>query len=188
MKAEDQHFLYFENDLFQAVKLPFGTDQKYSMLVLLPKNLDINDLMGKFDIINWQNWIDSHKARGGTLYLPEFEIGYGESMSDTLKIIGMVLPSDALNADFSGLSEDGISKLFYIDNVIHKTYVNVDNEGLENPPATPTPTPEPRTKRNKITPAPEDLPFIMDVNKPFFFSVINNETQANLLVGIVRDL
>ncbi len=184
MEMNRKDFLYVENDAFQAVKLPYGADQKFSMVVLLPKDLGVNNLLGKFDIINWQNWLEGFKEKEGTLYLPKFKLDYGGSMVSPLKEIGMVLPFDAEKADFSKLSADGMSKDFYVSNVIHKTYIDVNEEGTEATAVTVIEVGITSAKPIK----PEDLPFVMDVNKPFFFAIINEETQANLFVGIVRGL
>ena len=184
MKMERNNFLYLENELFQGVKLPYGTDGKYSMLVLLPKGSGVNTLLGKFDILTWQSWIYSFKERDGTLYLPKFKLEYDGKMKPLLKSMGLVLPFDEGSADFSKLSADGLSKSFYISDVIHKTYIDVNENGTEAAAVTAivvTPTSTEPVK-------PEVLPFVMDVNKPFFFAVVNEETQANLFVGIVREL
>lgn len=185
MKMERKDFLYFENELFQAVKLPYGTDQKYSMVVLLPKELGVNTLLGKFDILNWQSWIESFKEKDGTLYLPKFKLEYDGKMTPILKSMGLTLPFDAEKADFSKLSADGLSKIFYVSDVIHKTYIDVSEEGTEAAAVTVI---DVSITTSLPTPKPEDLPFVMDVNKPFFFAIVNEETQANLFVGIVRGL
>lgn len=184
MEMNRKDFLYLENDAFQAVKLPYGADQNYSMVVLLPKDLGVNNLLGKFDILSWQGWLEGFIEKEGTLYLPKFKLEYGGSMVSPLKEIGMVLPFDDKKADFSRLSADGVSKDFYISDVIHKTYIDVNEEGTEA--AAVTAIEVSTTSAEPIK--PEDLPFIMDVNKPFFFAIINEETQANLFVGIVRGL
>ena len=183
MKMARKNFQYLENGLFQAVKLPYGADQKYSMVVLLPKEPGVNTLLGKFDVISWQNWLASFEEKEGTLYLPKFKLEYNGKMSPILKSMGLVLPFDPEKADFSKLSADGLSKDFYVGDVLHKTYIDVNEEGTEAAAVTvieiaPTAT----------EPKPGSGPFIMDVNKPFFFAVINEETQANLFVSIVRGL
>jgi serine protease inhibitor len=182
MKMERNNFLYFENELFQAVKLPYGTDQKYSMVVLLPKDLGINTLLGKFDSPNWQNWAGSFKERDGTLYLPKFKLEYDGKMTPILKSIGLVLPFDKDKADFSKLSANGLAKDFYVGDVLHRTYIDVTEEGTEAAAVTVIEVDKTSTALVK----PENLPFVMDVNKPFFFAITNEETQANLFVGIVR--
>jgi len=184
MKMKRKDFLYFENELFQAVKLPYGADQKYYMVVLLPKEPGINTLLGKFDILNWQTWMESFKEKDGTLYLPKFKLEYDGKMTSILKSMGLVLPFDAEKADFSKLSADGLSKEFYISNVVHKTYIDVNEEGTEAAAVTVIEV------GNTSAPilSPENQPFVMDVNKPFFFAIVNKETEANFFVGIVRGL
>ncbi len=182
MKRKD--FLYLENATFQAVKLPYGANQKYSMVVLLPKDLGVNNLLGKFDILSWQSWLGSLEEKEGTLYLPKFKLEYDGSMVSALKEIGMVLPFDTQKADFSKLSPENVFQNFYVSNVVHKTYIDVTEEGTEAAAATVV-----EVGIISIEPdEPKSSPFVMDVNKPFFFAIINEETKANLFVGIVREL
>jgi len=184
MEMARKDFLYFEDDYLQAVKLPYGADQKYSMVVLLPKELGVNNLLGKFDIVTWQGWLKGFEEREGTLYLPKFKLDYGGSMVSALKEISMVLPFDAEKADFSKLSADGVSKEYFVSDVVHKTYIDVNEEGTEAVAVTSIEVGITSAKPVK----PEGLPFVMDINKPFFFAIVNEETQANLFVGIVRGL
>lgn len=184
MKMERKDFLYLENDTFQAVKLSYGPDQKFSMVLLLPKSLGVDDLLGKFDMLNWQSWLNGFEEKDGTLYLPRFKVEYGKTMVDTLKSIGLVLPFDTEKADFSLLSADGVSKNFHISNVVHKTYIDVNEEGTEAAAVTVVDMAVTSTKPTE----PIEPPFFMDINKPFFFAIVNEETQANLFVGIVRGL
>jgi len=130
MGMERKNFLYLDNELFQAVKLPYGPDQKYSMVVILPKDLGVNSLLGKFDTSSWQSWLNGFEEKNGILYLPKFKLEYGRSVTDALKSAGLVLPFDYIKADFSKLSTDGNSG-FYLNNVVHKTYMDVNGEGTE---------------------------------------------------------
>lgn len=184
MEMSRKDFLYFEDNFLQAIKLPYGANQKYSMIVLLPKELGVNNLLGKFDILTWQGWLKNFEEREGTLYLPKFKLEYGGSMVEPLKGMGLVLPFDAENADFSRLSSNGDDRGYYVSDVVHKTYINVGEEGTQAAATTSV-----EVSFESAGPAkPKEEPFIMEVNKPFFFAIVNEETQANIFVGIVRAL
>jgi|GEM_PF-1641871 serpin B len=181
MKMENVNLLYFENDLFQAVKLPYGKEQLYSMVVLLPKESGIVPLLSKFDMLSWQGWLASLEPRVGTLYLPKFKAEYAGSMARPLKSMGLTLPFAPGAADFASLSADGQTKSFFLDTLLHTTYIAVTEEGTE---AAVWAAEETATDADP----PASKPFTMDVNKPFMFAVVNEQTQANVLVGIVRAL
>ena len=58
----DTLFQYYENDLFQAVDLPYG-DKKFSMTVFLPKDLvDVDDFIAQITDENYAAWLKSSLA------------------------------------------------------------------------------------------------------------------------------
>ena len=61
------------------------------------------------------------------LSLPKFEIEFKNKFKDILMRLGMVQAFNG-NADFSGIKCSGG---IYIDDVIHKTYLKVDEKGTE---------------------------------------------------------
>jgi len=182
MKRED--FLYAENALFQIIKLPYGTDTKYSMVILLPKDQGINNLLGKLSTDNWHGWLSLLAVKSGTIYLPKFSMEYTSTVTDALKEMGLNLPFDPQTADFSGLFTNSTGKRLYINDILHKTYIDVNENGTEAAAATTVGVVA--TAIN--TDQPKELPFTMTVDKPFMFAVVNEETQANLFIGIVREL
>lgn len=184
MEMGQKEYNYFENDLFQALDLPFGANGKYSMVILLPKNITVDELLGKFDTVNWDNWLSQFKNRRGLVYLPKLRIAYENSLNEPLKAIGLVSPFDPEKADFTKVTADGKNNGFFINNLLHKTLIEVTEEGLLHVLPTPTPTASPYWAAP--SPPPEELPFTMDINKPFFYSIYNNEVQSNIMLGIVR--
>ena len=123
---------YAEEAGLQALELPYkGND--LSMLVLLPKDAqglgDLEKTLSADKIAGLRSQLRSRKAE---VYLPKFKLEASFSMKNTLEQLGMKVPFTAA-ADFSGM--DGQRDL-YISAVIHKAFVDVNEEGTEAAAAT----------------------------------------------------
>jgi serine protease inhibitor len=127
MMIQAGNFNYFSNDLFQAVDLPYG-DSLFSMTIILPnpgKNLE--EVINQFDQENWDEWENSFKIKEGKIWLPKFEIEYNLKLNHILTSMGMGIAFSG-GADFTKIySPGGI----FISEVMHKTYIKVDEEGTE---------------------------------------------------------
>ena len=104
------------------------------------------------------------------LELPKFELQFSSSLIDVLKELGMVLPFTEFKADFSGMKKE---KDIYIDKVIQKTYLKVDEKGTEA--AAVTVVKHGRFKSVQIK--PRIYPMIID--RPFLFMLRNKEMPQN---------
>ena len=91
-------FQYTDNDLYQAVKLPYGNGA-YLMTVILPREgKTISDVLSKMDGRNWQ-------FKDGTpdvdLKLPRFEINTNLDLKPIMSALGMPTAFNPNDADFS---------------------------------------------------------------------------------------
>jgi serpin B len=172
MMSQCNKLNYMENELFQAVRLPYG-DGGYYMTVLLPKgNNNINDVIDRFSSDNWKLWNDSFAEKEGNLWLPKFKTEYKLIMNDVLTALGMGIAFNG-NADFTGINSNGG---LFISRVLHKTYVDVNEEGTEAAAVTAV---EIRT----TSIGGSDNSFYMKVNRPFVFTITEKETGSMLFVG-----
>jgi serine protease inhibitor len=159
---------YFEHDLFQAVNLPYGNDD-YSMSLLLPKpTVTMEQLIEELTTENWTDWIGSFQIEWITLGVPKFKFEYETGLNSVLKAMGMAIAFGG-NADFSNMMTGG----GYIDTVIHKTFVQVDEEGTEAAAVTVIP----------ILGMPPSL--ILD--RPFLFIIHENVSGVILFMGKVTN-
>lgn len=175
MMEQKGNFQYLENDLFQAINLPYGENKRLGMYVFLPKgNLEnfVTQLTGQ----NWQEWLTKFLEQEGTIILPKYKLEYEKNLKDVLKELGMGIAFGD-QADFSLMRENGIKDLF-ISEVIHKTYVDVNEEGTEAAAVT-------EVGVGVTAVIPEKKIFYMEVNKPFFFAIVDNKTSEILFMGLV---
>ena len=153
-KAE---FGYMETDTFQVLELTY-VDDELSMVILLPKKLDALDEFEKtLTPENLTQWLAKIHKREVVVFVPKFKMTSQFSLASVLKSMGM---KDAFssNADFSGIN--GKRDLF-ISAVIHKAYVEVNEEGTEAAAATGV-----VMKLTSVGPAP--IP-VFRADHPFLF-------------------
>ena len=168
-EEEKCDYTYMSNAVFQAVDLPYG-DGWYSMTVFLPGySVDIDSLIGEFTRENWDNWMAGFEEDEGRLYLPRFEIEYDLLMNDALSNLGMGIAFDPSRADFTGMRDEGG---LWINRVIHKTYVKVDEEGTEAAAVTAVEMIETSAG-----------PFVMRVDRPFIFAIREKHSGTILFIG-----
>jgi serpin B len=67
--------------------------------------------------------------------LPKFTLEYGIRLNDVLKALGMAEAFDPCRADLSNMFPGGPGS-FWIDDVRHKTFIDVNEEGTEAAAAT----------------------------------------------------
>ena len=179
MMAQRGEYPYFDTDAYQAIALPYG-NTRFRMYVFLPRGKSsLSDLVRSLDESHWREWTGKLSSREGKIVLPKFETTYAKQLNDALKAMGMKVAFEAGNADFS-LIHPPPPPLF-INDVEHKTYVKVDEEGTEAAAATSVGISAMAVAINKPP------PFEMVVDHPFFFAIAERDTQAILFAGLVTD-
>ncbi|MCA1991675.1 MAG: serpin family protein [Coleofasciculus sp. S288] len=174
MMSQSGEYRYYENESFQAVSLPYGTG-RLSLYVFLPRqNTTLEAFHQQLDTENWQQWINQFHMRDGSIQLPRFKFDYDIQLNNALKALGMEVAFDDAKADFSNMTSASV----VIDEVKHKTFVEVNEEGTEAAAVTST----------RVVPTsarmPEE-PFQMIVDRPFFCAIRDNQTGTILFMGSI---
>lgn len=125
-------FKYAEADALQILELAYqGND--VSMVVLLPKDAEaLKTLEDALTASRLDYWLSLLRVGKVNVFLPKFKLAGQFSLGPTLAGLGM---KDAFSprADFSGM--DGARDL-YLSAVVHKAFVDVNEEGTEAAAAT----------------------------------------------------
>ena len=182
MMDQSRVYSYLENQNFQAIRLPYGSEERYAMYVFLPRKVaGLPDFLRSLDVTRWTRWTSQFDKNRGEIALPKFETTYSRQLNDTLKAMGMRLAFDYRKADFSRipLRPTPATPLF-ISDVQHKTWMKVDEEGTEAGAATSI-VMELRSLHGY------SHPFVMIVDHPFFFAITEQESSALLFAGVVMD-
>jgi len=156
----------------QILELPYKGDD-LSMVVVLPKKRDgLAELEKTLTVKNLEGWMAKLRKREVKVFLPKFKQTCEFGLSEVLGKMGM---KDAFSgrADFSGMNGQ---KNLFISAVLHKAFVEVNEEGTEAAAATgvivgvtsiPMPPPEFRA------------------DHPFVFMIRDVKTGAILFIGRV---
>ncbi len=175
MMAKRGTFRYFEREGLQAVALPYG-DRRLNLYVFLPKNgqtLDtvIQTLTPKI----WTQWMSEFRTVPGYLQLPRFKMESKLELQNPLSELGMGIAfSD--KANFSSLSTRPVQ----IDQVIHKTFIEVNESGTTAAAATAIGIRSTSVEAVK-------MPFDMKVNQPFLCVLRDDKTGAILFMGAINN-
>ena len=175
MMNQKADFGYMETDTFQALELPY-VDEELSMVILLPKEFDALDEFEKtLTPENLPRWLAKIHNREVVVSVPKFKMTSKFGLASVLKSMGM---EDAFssNADFSGIN--GKRDLF-ISAVIHKAYVEVNEEGTEAAAATGV-----VMRFTSVGPAP--IP-VFRADHPFLFLIRDNHSGSILFIGRVAN-
>jgi serine protease inhibitor len=134
MMSQSGEFLYFDDDALQAIRLPYGNG-RFEMEIFLPCKSDgLPDLLRGLDLERWKQLHSKFDSLKGRLVLPRFETSFGSQLNKALAALGMAPAFDAAQANFSRIHRP--PPALRINDVEHKTYVKVDEEGTEAAPAT----------------------------------------------------
>lgn len=163
-------FKYFEDEQLQMIDLPYG-DKKFSMTIILPQgNKNIDEFVAGISEFKWNSLIQNLRIKKGELFLPKYKIEFKKSLNDVLKAMGMDMAFDHRRANFTNISKTGD---LHITNVLHKTYVDVNEEGTEAAAVT--------SVEIGITSIQET--FVMRVDRPFFFVIRDIHSHSLIFMG-----
>lgn len=166
---------YFETKDFQAIKLPYG-DGEMSMNIFLPKeHVSLDEFIADRTTDDWKRWGSEFREKEGTILLPKFQLEYETSLNKALTSLGMVAAFDRGQANFSHMVDEDDE--VYISEVKQKTYIDVHEKGTEAAAVT--------SVEMRLTSAPVDGPFYMEVNRPFFLTITDEETDTILFMGTI---
>ncbi len=164
MMKEEEHRVFW-NPSFVALDLPYGREL-YSMTLILPRpESNFDSLLAQLTPENWDSWIGSFHGQKTMVQLPKFKVEYELKMNDILTRMGMGIIFER-EADFTNLCPCQI----WIDEVRHKTYIDVDEEGTEAAAV---------TSEIGVTGMPRSFRF----DRPFIFAIREKSTGAILFMG-----
>ena len=172
---------YLSDNEATGIALPYD-DGQFAYFALLPDGqttprqwLAKQDQASLFDNIAG---VMSQKANSTVeLAMPKFEARYEDSLLNELTQLGMGIAFDPNRADFSQMNEQHTKDL-YISEVMHKTFIRVDEKGTEAAAVTSV------VEEKSCMPI-SDKQLILD--KPFLYGIMDLKTGMPLFVGIMEN-
>jgi serpin B len=175
MMTQTGSYKYYETNQFQAVSLPYGKERVSMYLFLPKKTTSLASFTKTLTAENWQQWMGRFRTQSGSVQVPRFKLEYDVELKKALSALGMPIAFDANKATFDELSTASTK----IDQVKHKTFVEVNEEGTEAAAAT--------SIGMVTTAAPTSQPFQMNVDRPFFCAIRDHKTGTVLFMGTIVD-
>ena len=175
MMFKSEYMRYYENDKYQVVRLPYKGN-KMSMYVFLPsENSSIDSFVKDFSQDEFLNTSNNVKRTKVNLHLPKFKTECSFEISKTVKELGM---KSAFNgkADFKGISDD-----FFVSEIIHKTYIDVNESGTEAAAVTAI------IRATGCAPGAQEIIKNMYVNRPFFFVLSDDVSNIPVFMGVITE-
>jgi len=170
MMNQTADFNYMETEDFQGLELPY-VDDELSMIILLPKEADgLGRFEETFTAKNLSKWLARFRKRKVIVSVPKFKMTRQFGLADVLKSMGMTSAFSG-EADFSGMNG---KKDLFISAVIHKAYVDVNEEGTEAAAATAV--------VGVTAIRPEEIP-VFRADHPFLFLIRDNRSGSILFIG-----
>ncbi len=165
---QNKEFEYFSTDQFLAVDLPYGKGD-FSMTLLMPKSgQSMNNFISNLDRAEWDTMVEQFSPVNFILQIPKFTLQYKITLNDVLKSLGMGIAFDENQADFSDINPD---QQLFISNVLHKSFIKIDEEGTEAAAAT------------SVEVSLTSVPMTISFNRPFLFVIRERESNTVLFVG-----
>jgi len=176
MMNQTAEFGYMETEDFQALELPY-VDNELSMIILLPKQTDgLTKFEQTLTLENLSQWLSKLHKREVIVSIPKFKMTSQFSLASVLKSMGMADAFNQAKADFSGMNG---KKDLFISAVIHKAYVDVNEEGTEAAAATAV--------TMRLTSIGPDQTPVFRADHPFLFLIRDNHSGSILFIGRVMN-
>ncbi|XP_072019781.1 leukocyte elastase inhibitor-like [Amphiura filiformis] len=189
MMSQTQHFGYFHDKSLTHVNCKIlrmmfkgiGHANKLEMMAVLPDSIkDLAKLETTLSPSLIQNWRSKTKMAKVRVTFPKFKLTQDFSLAEKLNGIGMSDLFSEESADLRGVSTD--DELFVSD-VIHKAFVEVNEDGCEAAAATAVTM---REKGVALFRRPKPEPKIFKADHPFLFFIQSIESGAIVFMGRVK--
>ncbi len=171
---------YYSNDNFSMLSLPFKSGEgegKYSMAFLLPsEGGSITEMLSSLGAESFSEALGGLVMQQVRIKLPKFEYSFFARFKETLKALGMNAAFGS--ADFSNIT--GSPNDLYIDDVLHKCFIRVDELGAEAAAVTVV------EFRAGAALAPDNIALFF-ADRPFVFAIYSQEDGAIAFMGAVND-
>ncbi|HEY5507998.1 MAG TPA: serpin family protein, partial [Paludibacter sp.] len=168
MMSQTDIFAYAQDNYAKYLDMPYG-NKAFSMTIILPnEEKSTSDVLNFLTPANWNNALSAMNKGEVMVKIPRFKVENKFKLNNVLKSMGINLAFLDL-ADFSKMSV----KPLMISEVLHKTYVVVNEEGTEAAAVT------------SVGMMTNSMPVVKEfiVNKPFLYLIREKSTGVILFIG-----
>lgn len=152
----------------KVLKLPY--DHGVSMLILLPnKGVDYTTIDDEINAERFRSWIQNMNEKKVEVHLPKFKMEESYELHKLLPDMGI----STLFTNIANLTNLHKTRALKVSEVLHKAVIDVDEAGTTAAAAT------------TVGITPYSLPPMFIANRPFFFFIYHEDTNALLFMGRV---
>ncbi|XP_006038745.1 leukocyte elastase inhibitor A-like, partial [Alligator sinensis] len=176
-QKNEYNLAIIEEPEIQVLELPYGKEKELSMFILLPKDIKDNStgleqLESALTYKNLQEWTSLAKMQkqSVSVYLPQFKMEKSYGLGRILAAMGMPELFDSSKADLSGISRN---RDVFMSAAIHKSYVEVNEEGTEAAAVT----------GSAMGTTSVEIPYEFKADHPFLFFIKHCGTNSILFYG-----
>jgi len=165
-------YAYLDAKGFRAVRLPYGEARAFDMLLALPDpGRTLQDFHAE-QLSKWTEWNERFTSARGTIELPKFKSETSLRLNDALMSLGIQKAFDPFQSDFGGMGQGNGQP---IGAIAHKTFIEVDEVGTEAAAVTGI--------ARAGAAFPQEEPFELKLNRPFFFAITDRTTGLIVFMG-----
>lgn len=182
MMHQTARFAHHADERTVAVSMPYIGDH-IELVAMMPANANsYKQWATELNREYFDGLLDKMNPRDVALHFPRFESGSDLRLSELLKSMGMADAFDECKANFRGITgaEPCIpDRAIYVDQIFHKSFVDIDESGTEAAAATAVVM----MRVTSMRPEPPTVRF----DRPFYYFIHHRPTGLILFVGRMLD-
>lgn len=160
--------------------MKFYDDQSYAFVALLPnEGMSLQEYIASLTGENLRTMLSNVQETKVETAIPKFESECTLEMREILQTMGMTDAFDPAQADLSGIGATS-NGLLYIDQVLHKTFLTVDEQGTKAGAATVVSAAEGAALPHQVK--------IIHLDRPFLYLIVDREAGLPIFMGTVTDI
>ncbi|HAJ96567.1 MAG TPA: serine protease [Ruminococcus sp.] len=156
---------------------------RYAFVGILPEEgMTTTEYLNTLTADSLHNMLVNRSSERVITQIPKFSYDYSIELPDTLKEMGMPSAFEMFGADFHGMADLPEDNNLYISNVIHKTFIELNETGTRAAAATivvmdvAAEAYDPQQPKEVI------------LNRPFVYYIVDTETNLPIFMGTVESL
>ncbi len=170
---------YLEDDKAKGF-IKYYEGLKYGFAALLPEEgIDVDDYLAGLSGDKLRGLLADPGEYIVVAAMPKIKVDYSVDMKDILKSMGMARAFDPVKAQLFGIGTSESGNIC-IDGVIHKAFIEVNEEGTRAGAA---------TKISGVEGGVPDKSLFryITLNRPYIYMLLDLETNVPIFIGIMRD-
>nr|XP_002130997.1 leukocyte elastase inhibitor-like isoform X1 [Ciona intestinalis] len=162
-------YAYISELTLQVLEMDYA-GKDYSMVLLMPENFDLAKVEANLNHANLTNWLSALKYKSVDLSVPKFKLEETLQLQEVLPKMGVTDLFDRQACDLTGISK---SKDLNVDQIVHKTVLEVDEQGSEAAATTTV-----RIQARSLNSRPS---FVAD--HPFLWAIRHRQSELLIFMG-----